>query len=281
MAKRQHRCVAHWQLEDLGFSNEAVRHRREAGRWVDLHDGVYGIAPVFPEDRRTRWMAATLTTRHTYLAFASAAAAHGFRPFDDNFETVVRAGSGGPVWLGSVLVRRSTTLYGETTELAGIPITTPERTLIDLAPHLAFGALNRAVREALRLGLCTPPSLVDAVLRHRGRRGTLKLKAIVQSYSGLPVERCRSGSEVQALIVLRDAGIAMPKVNSKVAGEEADLYWPQHRLIIEIDGGPFHQDRGEDARKERLWRAAGNRVFRIPSGDIWTHPERLLVLAPR
>lgn len=273
--------MAHWQLLDRGWSEDAIRHRREAGRWVVLHDGVYGIAPVFREDRKTRWMAATLTTRHTYLATASAGAAWGFRAFDDAFETVVRAGSGGPVWIGSVLVRRSTTLDQETTMLDGIPITTPERTLIDLAAQLPLRALRRSVREALRLGLCTAPSLIDAVLRHRGRRGTRKLLATVRAYLDLPVERCRSGSEVQALIVLRDGGAEIPAVNRMVAGEEADLYWHRHRRIIEIDGGPFHLDRGEDARKEGVWRAAGIEVARIPSGEIWSHPERLLTLAPR
>ena len=47
----------------------------------------------------------------------------------------------------------------------------------------------------------------------------------------------------------------MPRLNISVAGEEADLSWPREKLIIEIDGGPFHQDKGEDARKEAAWLA--------------------------
>ena len=91
-------------------------------------------------------------------------------------------------------------------------------------------------------------------------------------YRGLPIERARSGSEVRALEVLRDAGVELPRLNVDVAGEEADLSWRRERLIIEIDGGPCHQDVGEDARKEAAWRAAGWEVHRIDSNDVYDRP---------
>jgi len=97
----------------------------------------------------------------------------------------------------------------------------------------------------------------------------------------LPIERARSGSEVRALEVLRDAGFELPRLNVDIAGEEADLSWPRERLIIEIDGGPYHQDVGEDARKEAAWRTAGWKVRRITSHDVYDRPGRLLELAHR
>jgi very-short-patch-repair endonuclease len=81
-------------------------------------------------------------------------------------------------------------------------------------------------------------------------------------------------------MVLRDAGREMPRLNAQVAGIEADLSWPDERLIIEIDGGPFHLDVGEDARKEAAWHAAGWTVLRMSSDDLYQAPERLLRLAP-
>jgi very-short-patch-repair endonuclease len=99
-------------------------------------------------------------------------------------------------------------------------------------------------------------------------------------YAGVPVARARSGAEIQALIVLRDAHCATPRLNHEIAGEEADLSWRDQRLIIEIDGGPFHRDVGEDARKEAVWRTAGWTVLRVPSDVVYDAPERLLALAP-
>jgi very-short-patch-repair endonuclease len=67
-------------------------------------------------------------------------------------------------------------------------------------------------------------------------------------------------------------------VNVLIAGEEADLSWVT-KVLIEIDGGPFHLDVGEDARKQARWEKAGWTVRRISSDDVYHRPERLLALA--
>jgi very-short-patch-repair endonuclease len=278
MAARQHRCVAWRQLRALGYGYEAVLHRVAAGRLVQVHDGVYAVAPLGSEEK-TRWMAATLTTPDSVLSDASAGTAWRFRTFDAQFETVTRPGSGGPERKDGVLVRRSRTLAGNTTTLDGIPITTPERTLIDLAPHLADRALARVVREAIRLKTTTPSDLFIALARHRGRRGVRRLHAAVSRYAGLPLHRTRSDAEALALQILRDAGRPRPAVNERIAGEEADLVWPAWGLIVELDGPQFHLDASEDLRKQRVWEAAGWTVCRLPTDDVYLHPERLLALS--
>ena len=81
--------------------------------------------------------------------------------------------------------------------------------------------------------------------------------------------------------ILRDAGRRLPGLNRRIAGEEADLSWPAFRLIIEIDGGPFHLDVGEDTRKQAAWEAAGWEVRRLPSDDVYQRPHHLLAITPR
>jgi very-short-patch-repair endonuclease len=277
LAARQHRCVALRQLRELGYGYDAVLHRLAGGRLVQVYDGVYAVAPILDE-RWTRWMAATLTTPGSVLSHASAAVAWGFRSFNAPFDTVTRTGNGGPERKGGVLVCRSRTI--DATQLHGIPITTPERTLIDIAPHLGERALRRAVREAVRLETTTPSELFVALAHHRGRRGTRRLHAAVSRYAGLPLQRTRSDAESLALELLRDAGRPRPDVNVRIAGEEADLSWPTRRLIVELDGPQFHLDASEDLRKQRIWEAAGWIVRRLPTDDVYLHPERLLALAP-
>ena len=85
---------------------------------------------------------------------------------------------------------------------------------------------------------------------------------------------------MRALEVLRDAGVELPRLNVSVAGEEADLSWPTHCLIIEIDGRPWHQDVGAHKRKETAWRGAGWQVHRIDAGAIYEQPHRLLNITP-
>jgi hypothetical protein len=110
--------------------------------------------------------------------------------------------------------------------------------------------LARALRESVRLERTTMRELGDHLGRFEGRMGLPQLAAAIARYRDLPLERARSGTEIRALELLRAADRPMPRLNAYVAGEEADLSWPRKRLIIEIDGRPFHEDTGEDARKE-------------------------------
>jgi hypothetical protein len=214
------------------------------------------------------------------LSHSSAANAWGILTFGETFVTVTRPGSGGPRRLGGVLVFRSSTLDDDLTRVEGISITSISRTLLDLARTTNGKLLARAVREAVRLEHTTLAQLGDRLGVYRGRRGVRRLAQVIARYAGLPLERARSGAEIMAMEILRDAGRRLPQLNVRIAGEEADLSWPGLRVIVEIDGGPFHLDRGEDARKQRQWERAGWMVRRIPSTDVYERPERLLNLAP-
>jgi hypothetical protein len=281
LAGRQHNRVARRQLRELGLSERAIAHRVARGRLAPIDQAVFAIAPVSEDDEWGRWMAATLTEPETFLSHASAASAFGTWTLERAFEVVTRCGSGGPRRLGNVLVHRSSTLAGDTTEWRGVPITSMPRTLLDLARSVSTPALARTLREAVRLKRTTLDELGEALGRYRGRRGSRRLAAVVARYAGLPLERARSGAEVRALEVLRAAGHVLPALNVRIAGEEADLSWAPERLIVEIDGGPFHLDRGEDLRKQEAWEAAGWRVRRIPSEDVYERPMRLRELAQR
>jgi hypothetical protein len=279
LAERQYNRVARAQLLALGLSHHAIQHRVDRGALTVVEQGVYALPPVLA-DPRGAWMGATLTAPDTFVSHASAGAAYGVARDPRGFVVVTRPGSGGRCRHGGLLVCRSTTLDGETTTMDGIPITTPERTLLDLSAWATEKDLARSVREAIRLGHTSLPAIVEALERHRRRRGATKLRGVAARYSGLPLERARSGAEVRALEVLRAAGCVMPDLNRRIAGEEADLSWRRERRIVEIDGRPFHSDVGEDERKAAAWRAAGWSVDRIGSDDVYERPERLLALAP-
>jgi hypothetical protein len=208
-------------------------------------------------------MAATLSAPGTALAAASVGACWGFRPWAGAFEVVVRQGSGGPKRLGGLLVMRTSTM--ETAVRDGIPLTTPERTLIDLAARLDARAIAKATREAIRLKLTTASSLLDALLQHRGRRGTRQLRELAERYKGLPIARARSDAESRALELVDGF-----ELNVRINGYEADLVDHERRLILEIDGPQYHLFPDEDERKERAWRDAGYEVVRRSSDDVFS-----------
>ena len=280
LAGRQFNRISRQQLIGLGLSEAAIAHRLASGRLVIVEQGVFAIAPVLEHDDWGQWMGATLTAPGSVLSHTSAAAAWGVWSSRRPFEAVTRPGSGGPRRHGGVVAFRSATLDGECTLLRGIPITSASRTLLDLARGVSSRALARVLRETVRLELVTLNELGDALGAYRGRRGSHRLAATVARYADLPLERARSGSEIRALEILRAAGPPLPNLNVRIAGEEADLSWPAVLLIIEIDGEPFHLDRGEDARKQAAWEGAGWTVRRLPSDAVYEFPDRLLALAP-
>jgi very-short-patch-repair endonuclease len=271
MASRQAGCVATWQLRRAGLSRKAIRYRtRDLRR---LHDGVFvtGDAPV---TRLQRWWAATLTAPGSVLGFASAGAAYEMRPWEGAFEVIVRQGSGGPLRQGALLICRTKHLHA--TILDGLPITTPERTLTDLWPRLNERERAKTLRNALRLKLLTIPSLAAHLAEVRGRQRPRSLSDQLVRYQALQLHRCRSDAEALAVVTLADARVPSPDINLRIAGEEADLSWAEQKRIIEIDGGSFHQDKLEDARKTAIWRAAGWHVERMPAQVVYDDPQRLI-----
>jgi very-short-patch-repair endonuclease len=263
-----------------GWTRHRIQWSAKRRQWQTVHEGVYALTQA-PLTRRQRWIAAALSAPGTYLTRPSAGACWGFRPWEDDFETVVRLGSGGPERIGDLVVFRSKTLIGDVGALDGIPITTAPRTVIDLAPDLSHTAVGKMFRESLRLRTTTTRDLAATLRRHRGRRGTRLLWELTERYASLPYSRCRSDAEARALEILHDAYISPDRVNRHIAGEEADLIWDRGRRIIEIDGPQYHQFADEDLRKQARWERAGYTVGRIPSTDVFENPDALIELASR
>lgn len=265
LAAGQVEVVAAWQLLASGWSRERIRHQARSRGWRRIHSGVWVLSQA-PPTQQQLWWAAALSTPTSFLGRDSAGASYGFQRFDKPLETVVRPGDGGPRRVGRLLVYRSMRLHGDTGHFQGIPITSPERTLVDITGGLTPKQAGRCFREAVRLGHTTAPKVAACTERHRG---PALLAQLTSRYASLPYARCRSDAEARALELLHDAGAEPPAVNVRIAGEEADLAWLDRQVIVEIDGPQYHRFRDEDARKTALWREAGFDVRRAPSSLVY------------
>ena len=278
LAAAQAEVVATWQLREPGWSWHRIQHQARTRGWWRIHAGVYVLSQA-PPSRIQLWWAAALTTPHSFLSHGSAAACFGFHRFDKGFEVITRPGTGGRRRAGRLVVFRSKCLESETTRHLGIPITSAERVLVDIVPGLDDRRAGRAFREAIRLRTTTAARVLRCVERHGG--APAGLASLARRYGNLPYARTRSDAEGRALEVLHDAGIAPPRVNVVVAGEEADLVWTDRKLIVEVDGPQYHRFGDEDARKEARWRKAGFTVRRAPSGLVYDDAAAFAALAGR
>jgi hypothetical protein len=109
----------------------------------------------------------------------------------------------------------------------GIPVTTPARTIIDLARTLKGHSLEHV------LDLAEQRRLVDfAELHHRPV--PTSLQAVLSRYTaGTTITR--SELEERFLALCDDHGIRRPEVNTRIEGAEVDFVWRDARLIVEID----------------------------------------------
>jgi hypothetical protein len=270
----QEDLVAWWQLHNLGWAPPVINGWVRRHGWRTIHNGVYAVFRG-PLTERQRWIAAILTAPGTYLCAHSVANAYGFHLSQLGYETVVRAGSGGPRMYPGLRVTRSTALEGHTSLVDHIPAVTAELALVQLAGDLDRGQLGRAFRESHRLRHSTADSLAKVL---KGQRGTRYLAHLCDRYATIPYHRCRSDAESRGLEILHDAGIEPPAVNVQVNGPRPDFTWRRHKLIIEVDGAQFHEFAEEDAAKAAKWKAVGYRVKRISSDDVYANPDHLVRL---
>ena len=168
----------------------------------------------------------------------------------------------------------------ERTVEAGIPVTTPARTLLDLAAVLQTHQLNRALEraEALRLADTTP--LAALIERHGGRRGLARLRTAVSA--GIRPAVTKSELERRFLTFVERAGLPLPRTNVwlELGGDwiEVDCVWPERRLIVELDSRAHHRTTAafeRDRRRDRRAQACGWRTVRVTDSAMRNEASRL------
>jgi very-short-patch-repair endonuclease len=159
-----------------------------------------------------------------------------------------------------IVVHRSSLAADEVTRQTHIPVTTPARTLVDLADVLPRRALERAIDQAEYLRL----DLGGLVPRH-GRPGSGVLCRVLADHrAGSTLTR--SELEERFLTLHRAGELPRPVVNARVAGYEVDFLWQAERLIVETDGHAAHGTRAafeRDRLRDAELTALGYRVVRI------------------
>jgi very-short-patch-repair endonuclease len=151
-------------------------------------------------------------------------------------------------------------------------VTSPERTLHDLAITLPRDELDRAVNEAQVLGLATAAGLHSYLARSSRRQGARALDEALR----VEPRVTRSKLEDAMLALVGRVGLPVPQTNVLVEGHLVDFYWPEHRLIVETDGHGAHgtprrfeTDRTRDAHLTAL----GYRVLRFTWRQLERDPE--------
>jgi very-short-patch-repair endonuclease len=157
----------------------------------------------------------------------------------------------------------------EVTTIDGLPVTTPARTLLDIAARLTSREVEQALAKALRMRLVTREEMRRIVARHPRHRGASLLRQLLEA-EGEP-SFTRSEGEEKLLEITRTAGLPRPELNVRLLGHEVDFLWPSARVVAEVDGYAFHASArsfAADRRRDAELTAAGYRVLRFTWADL-------------
>jgi very-short-patch-repair endonuclease len=278
LAAKQHGVVAHSQLLKLGYSRDDIRGLVDRCHLHRLYRGVYAVG----HNRLTtrgRWMAAVLAGGpDAVLSHRAAIALWDLRPVPSGPIDVTVAGRKRHGQPGIRIHNVRRLQRDDRTTVDGIPVTSMHRALLDYAEVAPFQQLRHAIDAAERLDRLDGRELERLYVRSKGRHGLRPLKSAVATLRG-PAPWTQSELERKFLALIREAGLPEPRANVFVEGFLVDFWWPQPRLVVELDGYRFHKDRrkfASDRVQDTKLQLADCMSIRVTQDRIENEPGALL-----
>jgi predicted transcriptional regulator of viral defense system len=268
------------QAREHGYSPAAVRHRVRAGRWTRLRRGVltdgdrWDALTSSAQLLCQTWAAVLALGPGAVVSHDTAALLHRmatYGPTPPHVTMTRPSGSTTPDGFGGLVVQRAALTAKDVTRLIRLPVTTMERTAVDLARAGPICAGVVAMDSALRLG--ARAGVLEATARRQtgwpGVRRARQALTLIDAGSESPLESL-------AHVCQHQCGIDRPLTQVCVYDDAAfigrvDDFWPQHATVGETDGLAKYADpsilRAEKLRQERLERT-GLQVVRVVARDV-------------
>jgi very-short-patch-repair endonuclease len=229
------------QLQSLGLAPTTIRDRCRAGRLIREFPNVYAVGHVQRTPPARADAAVLACGERTALSHDSAAALYGLR----DWPRVPEVSSARRFRIAGIRAHRTTTLtLRDVTVRNGIRVTTPARTIADIAPRLTDVQLTNLIHEARRNR--------DLPNRELERLYRLCPRAADVYDSEEAPSRSIFQHEFKAFLIERD--LPIPEFEAPWHGYEVDAFYEEYRLIVELDGyrdhsqpDRFEADRERDA----------------------------------
>jgi very-short-patch-repair endonuclease len=270
-ASKNQDVVTRAQLFALGVSSEAIAYRLRVGRLYRVHAGVYSLWRIQDLSVNARARAGV------YACGLQAALSHRWAgamwKLISEWPRYVEVTAPTTRRHAGLIIHRSHTLTpGDTRNFYGIPVTTVERTLIDLADVLTKDQLGSVLGTAVCDGLLSVDEITALLLTCPGRRAVWRIPPLLED------ARSRSEFERRFLAFVRARNLPRPEVNQRIDGREVDMVWRRERLIVELDGWRYHDSAvsfNGDRRKTALLMTAGWTVLRLSWSQLVDDPALL------
>jgi very-short-patch-repair endonuclease len=279
IAEQQQGRINRRQLQAAGINDQAIRRLVRRDRLLPLPAGVFAVGHLATSELADRAAALLAVGFEAMISRLTAAAGWELaRPARSGLIHVL-APMNANTRVPGVCVHRTRYLAPQDIRvLNGLPITSPARTLLDIAELVTPRQLELAFDRGLVARIMYRDDLTDLLSRTRGRAGGPRLRALLERERGSTLTR--SEAEERFLALIRRGGLPRPEVNARIENYEVDFLWRAQGLVVEIDGFRYHATRRafeHDHRKDTALRAARLQVLRFTPEQVQENGHAVVV----
>lgn len=276
-AASRHGLIDRETILELGGTDHSIQNELDRGKWKQTHPGVYYLN-VTPLTWRTRVCAAVLAGGARTLASHRTAAL--LWELDGIFGSIIEITaphSDRPIPEGVIVHRTRRRLPSAAVD--SIPVTTVERTLLDLAAIVPDRVLEKAMMSALHRRLTTIEA-VDQTLGTEGGRGVKGTRRLRRVLALAEAGITASVAEVDLAAIIRGAPVPSPQTQLQVRlpdGSNAypDFAWVDRMKLVEADGYGSHstpEQLDRDLTRQNQLMELGWQVRRFSARQIAQEP---------
>jgi hypothetical protein len=166
----------------------------------------------------------------------------------------------------------------------GIRVTTPARTVVDLARVLPFMDAVVVADSAIRKLKASKEQMRRVLRACRHWPGATAADRVIDFSSGLS----ESALETCGRVKFAEAGLPRPQLQAEFHDSEGnfigrvDFFWPEYKTIVEADGMLKYDDPAnpgamrDQFRRDRLLRELGYKVVHFTWHELFTQAERVI-----
>lgn len=264
IATRQGGVVSARQLAALGWDRRAVSRRVTAGRLRPMHRGVYAVGHDHVGMSGRYWAAVLACGDGAVLSHRPAGAAWKVLPVGSGRIDVSVPGDGQRREQDGIRVhRRAAFTPADVTMRHGLPITTIERTLLDLAATQPRRTVEQALIKAEAQRIVDHTTLT--ALATSRRPGAPLLRAVLDE----PQTETESPLEDLFLELCDKHHLPRPLAQQWIGRHRADFLWPRQKVIVEVDSHGYHRRRFEtDRERDAELAALGYLTVRVTKRSL-------------
>jgi len=279
IAAHQHGAFHRRQVIAVG-NHRLIEPRVRAGWWVVRARGVYSLVGAPDTWMQRLWVGLLDVGERSLASHQSAARVHHVGGVVDVGPVVSSDRRQGHGFASATLHRPTDLLDEDRTVVAGFPVTTLERTVIDLAAVLGRARLSMVIQGLVideRTSFARVGELMMRVSK-RGKPGMVSLAGVLDDLGAAPA--AMSELERRLDVLLARTGLrfvhehALP-TDGSVTGF-VDRMHLESRLIVEADGRKWHgrlQNLAKDRQRDQVAAAQGFQTLRFTWDDVARDPD--------